>query len=399
MLRQPLHPALPLFAAALSASLAAQSALLQVGPTRPFATIQAAVAAANAGDAIEVDPGTYAAFTIVGKRLAVFANRGGGGTPTFTVTGAPAITITGLASGDCVTIADALVTSSAAAPSILIDNQDQGHVRLLDVRVLAQTLGVVPFAGLIEARHTTTVWLDGVRAGDHRFRANGLGGSTGLAGLFVDACALHLTRCVLEGMRSDDPALDSGEGLGIVGGGTAWLVDCSLLGGLPPLNALPGVHGGHAIHDRGGQSGPIRACDNTLGPTDPAAAVFAVGGAPAFLAACLPDSIVRTRLPTGSGVLAVGTTTNLTVQANVPGRAFVTLLAGDFGTTTAPFLTGDLLIAGSFGILAGGVLTGPTSITLPLPPAPTLTGLHGTAQTVLVEATFITSTAAGFVVR
>ena len=34
-----------------------------------------------------------------------------------------------------------------------------------------------------------------------------------------------------------------------------------------------------------------------------------------------------------------------------------------------------------------------------LPPVPALTGLHGTAQTALVEATFVLSTAAGFVVR
>ena len=184
------------FCTLLTATLAAQNVLL-VGPTQPFADVQAALGFASDGDVVEVEPGTYPPFTIVGKRVAVVAKKGPGLPGTFTVTGAPAITVGALAPGQSVTIANARITATALGAAITIDTAGAGSVRLLDTIVTAGNLGVVPNVGLIEVRNSPAVWFDRLRAGDYRWRANGAAGFTGLAALFVDQANVHVARSVL----------------------------------------------------------------------------------------------------------------------------------------------------------------------------------------------------------
>lgn len=379
--------------------LAAQ-AVLRVGPARPFATIQAAVGAAVDGDVIAVDTGTYPAFAIVGKRLAVVADQGAGGP--FTVLGAPAIAVSGLGPGQTVTIAHAVANATVTGPAIAIANAGSGDVRLQHVTVLGGHFGTVPYRGLVEVVTTGSLWCEGLRAGDYRFRADGASGSHGLAALFVDATPTCLDGCVLQGMRADLPTTAGGDAVRCMGPTTLWAIDCHLVGGMAPLNALPGVLGGHAVHDAGGQARGIRLCGCTLLTTDPAAAAFAVAGVPSYTHACLPESLGRTDLPVGVTAVAPGTTAVFTVTAEVGNRVFATLLAAGFGSSSLPILEGALLVDSSFAVLTAGVLQGPVTVPLALPPWPGLTGLQATVQSVLVEAPPAVSyptTAAAFTIR
>jgi hypothetical protein len=383
----------------LLASVAAQGSVRQVGPGRPFADIQSAVNAATNGDVVEVDPGTYAPFVIQGKQIAVIGNQSTGAGASFTVSGAPAITITGLQPLQQVTIAHARATATAAGPAIAISNQGNGNVRLLHVTVLSGDLGLTGYEGLIEVRDTGSLWCDRVRVGDYRFRCIGATGTSGLAALFVVSTPVQLARSVLQGNRSDDPSIGSGDAIRMVGG-TLWAIGCSLAGGLPPLNGLPGVPGGHAIHDASGTAGAIRVCATTLVSTDPAVPLFAVQGQPSFLAACSPDSIARTELPPGVTEVAVGSTSSFTVSVEVGNQAFVTLLGTSFGSQPLSILLGDLLVGGSFDILTGGVLVTPIAIPITIPAQPTLVGLQCALQSVLVgPATYAAASAAGFTIR
>ncbi|MCU0863112.1 MAG: hypothetical protein MUC36_04915 [Planctomycetes bacterium] len=385
----------------LPAPLAAQGIVRQVGPTRAFADIQAAVNAAANGDVIEVDPGTYAPFVIQGKQLAVIGNQSSGAGAVFTVSGAPAITVTGLQPFQQVTIAHARATATAAAPAIVITGNGLGHVRLLAVEVLSNSFGPVAYDGLIEVRDVESLWCDRVRAGDYRYRCNGAAGTAGLAALFVDSTPVQLTRTVLQGNRSDAPSIEGGDAIAIRGSDSLWAVDCHLVGGQPPVGAWLGVLGGHAVHDVGGSAGSIRCCATVLLTTDPAASAVAVQGAPSFLMACLPDTIARTELPLGVTELALGSTTPVTVRAEVGNQAFVLLLGTGFGSIALPNLLGELVVGGDLGILTGGLITGPVAIPIAIPLQPSLVGLQGVLQSVLVGAAsaFSAATAAGFTIR
>ncbi len=393
--------------AALSASVFCMTALpaqnvLQVGPTQPFVDVQTALGFASDGDVVEVEPGTYPPFTIVGKRVAVIAKKGPGLPGTFAVTGAPAITIGALGPGQSVTIANARITATAVDAAIRIDTAGAGSVRLLDTIVTAGNLGVVPHDGLIEARNSPAVWLDRVRAGDYRWRANGAAGFTGLAALFVDQANVHVARSVLQGMRSDNPALHGGDAIRVVGSGRLTSLDSLLTGSMAPLLALPGVLGGHAIHDFGGNSGPIRVCGGSLAVADVASSPFAVLGSPSFLLACLPDTIVRTELPAGTSEWRLGATTTATVSVEVPGTICVLAIGDGFGLSTHPAVAGDLLLDGALAVLAGAVVTTPWNVPLTMPSSPLLVGMQGTLQAIAVggsSAPLATAGAAAFTVR
>lgn len=395
------HVFASLFLALLTATSAAQNVLV-VGPSQPFVDVQAALGFASDGDVVEVEAGTYPAFTIVGKRVAVIAKKGPGLPGTFTVTGSPAITVGALAPGQSVTIANARITATALGASIVIDTAGAGSVRLLDTIVTAGNLGVVPNEGLLEVRNSPAVWLDRVRAGDYRWRANGAAGFTGLAALFVDQANVHVARSVLQGMRSDNPALHGGDAIRIVGSGRLTCLDSWLTGSMAPLLAQPGVLGGHAIQDFGGISGPIRVCGGNLTVADVASSPFAVLGAPSFLMACLPDTIVRTELPAGTTEWLLGTTTTATVTVEVPGSACVLAIGDSFGLATHPVVAGDLLLDGALAVLAGAVVTTPWNVPLGMPVSPFLVGMQGTLQAIAVggsSAPLATVGAAAFTVR
>lgn len=401
-----MHASFRSFAAVLAsvfcmAVLPAQNVLL-VGPTQPFVDVQAALAFASDGDVVEVEAGTYPPFTIVGKRVAVIAKKGPGLPGTFTVTGSPAITIGALALGHSVTIANARITATALGAAIAIDTAGAGSVRLLDTIVTAGNLGVVPNVGLIEVRNSPAVWFDRLRAGDYRWRANGAAGFTGLAALFVDQANVYVARSVLQGMRSDNPALHGGDAIRVVGSGRLTCLDSLLTGSMAPLLALPGVLGGHAIQDFGGTSGPIRVCGGSLAVADVASSPFAVLGSPSFLMACLPDTIVRTALPAGTNDWLLGTTTTATVSVEVPGSACVLAISDSFGLATHPVVVGDLLVDGALAVLAGAVVTTPWNVPIGMPVSPFLVGMQGTLQAVIVggaSAPLAVAGAAAFTVR
>lgn len=394
----------------LASAPAQGGSVLAVGPGQAHATIQGAVDAAVDGDVIEVAPGSYAAFSIVNKRLSVVAvDPTSAGPATFTVVAvpnAPGILVEGLVGGRRVTLAGArLAHASPTHPAVLVRNNPGGDVRLQDVAVTtAANLGVVPYAGLLEVRNTASASLDRVSAGDHRVFGNGDAGAAGLAGLFSEATSLHLNRCRFSGLRSTLAAVAGGDGLRIDGSQTSWIVDSTLVGGFSAAGAVPGTLGGHPLHDSGGHSGPILVCDSTLMPTVSTVSWFAVATVPSFLAACLGDSIGRTTLSPFATSLQIGTTTAFTVEADVYNRAFLTVFSTEFSFGEIPGLVvGATLIGGHVAVLLVGSLNGPQTIPLTIPAVPAAIGLQATVQSALLDpygaSTWAMSTAAGFTVR
>ena len=66
-----------LVAVALTVPMAASATTLQVGPDKPYVTIQSAIDAAVDGDVIEIDPGTYSEQLAVGSRSIDLVGLGG----------------------------------------------------------------------------------------------------------------------------------------------------------------------------------------------------------------------------------------------------------------------------------------------------------------------------------
>lgn len=407
-----MHVHARLLAAICTASLTfAQGAVFQVSPSGAITDIQTAVNMAGDGDLIEVAPGAYPAFSVSGKRLSVVGIDPVTNAPaTFTVLGAPnteAIRIDGLTPGQLVTVSGArIVHTNTTAAAIVIANNPSGHVHLLDVVVTTLTnLGAVPYEGVVEVANTRSVWFDRVRAGDHRVFASGASGAT-LAGLFCDASQLHLNQCDFRGLRSANLNVAGGDGLRTVGLATVWMVDTVLYGGMSSAGLAPNTLGGHAVHDFDGQAGLIRACDCTLVPAIATVSAFAIAGAQAFLAACSDERISRTSLAPPTSALRIGTSTTVTVSANVGNRAFVLVIADDVEHLQAPgVFTGAFLFTGNVVSLVGGVVgVTPFQYPLQLPNVPTAIGMHLTLQSGLLNLsgstlTWSMSTAAGFTVR
>jgi hypothetical protein len=389
----------------------AQGTVFQVNTSGPITDIQTAVNMAGNGDLIEVAPGTYPAFSVVGKQLAVVGLDPITHLPaTFSVLGAastPAIQVHSLTIDQLVTISGARINhTNSTAPAIVIANNPLASVRLFDVAVTTfAALGNVPYDGLVELANTRAVWFDRVRVGDHRIYGVGSSGS-GVAGLLCDATSLHLMQCDFRGMRSSDAYVPGGDGLRLLGTAPTWLVDTVLYGGMSLAGAVPNTLGGHAVHDLGGQAGPIRACDCALTPIVDTVSIFAVAGVTAFLAACSDVTVGRTSLMPATSVVRIGTVATVAVSANVTNRLFVLMIGEGFDHLQVPGLfAGAFLYSGNSIALTGGLL-GATPFLYPLnlPNVPAAIGMHLTMQSGLIDpsgslSTWSMSTAAGFMVR
>ena len=149
----------------LTVSLLAASAgaaILRVGPTRPFANIQAAVNAANAsGDLILVDAGAYSPFDIVGKGVAILSD-----SAAFTITPSatrPAIRISSIAMAQSVMVGGFSTNVAFGGAAVIQMVACSGPVHLVDATITPTvSLTNVPMRAVIEAELCLSLWLENV---------------------------------------------------------------------------------------------------------------------------------------------------------------------------------------------------------------------------------------------
>jgi hypothetical protein len=402
-----------LLGVALAGNLTSQ--VLRVGPTRPFATIQAALTAAPAGAVIVVDPGTYPSFAVRGRGVAIVGDQGS----EFTiqgVAGVPAIEVRGIPAGQTASIAN-VVTAHADANAPAIDvSGNAGTVRLHRVRVdlSGDVVGAAQQAAVEIADTSTawlatcTVWSDSPRRGSTR---NPLGapivGNAGLSALQVLRSGVVLQDCRLRGY--DAPPAGAvpqwgGDALRLREGARAslssWVVR-------PQPHVLAGGaathYGGSAIHVVSAQpvdaptrcgfvsllrgAGSVRAggfyaINNDGGIVN--AGGFVLDRTPTL---CPFEDAGETRF--AQPVVPVGGSAVLSVWAPEGNRGYAAFTALSTRLSSPPpgFMGLLLLDVGAGAVLlSAGFLASSLQLTLQVPNVVQLTGLHLSAQAVLAPA-------------
>ncbi len=241
-----------------------------VGPTRAFTQISAALVPATTGDVILVDPGTYQPFDVNGEGVAIVGN---GGTYTIaSVANTPEIRVRNLAANVNVTILDAEISyNDQGAPAIRIEN-NAGAVRLGRVEITPNGHVFSTSAqAVIEVDNTKTFWLV-----DSYFYWEGIEPLTGnpieyyavttnplAAGNPVEvndgvsALQLKNSHGVIQNsrLRGYEGGTHGGDGLRLIDDGTdlsdasAWLLEDRVNPDYRThFQGGPGENGGHAVH-------------------------------------------------------------------------------------------------------------------------------------------------------
>ncbi|MCC6673037.1 MAG: hypothetical protein IT458_18375 [Planctomycetes bacterium] len=379
-------------------------AVLRVGPGRAFATIQPAIDAAAHGDLILVDAGTYPAFAVDGKSVAILADQPGTPFEVLLQQGAPAIRVRNLAAGQPVTVQGCFVrVGTGAAPALALE-QCAGAVRLRAIRL--EPVADLPAAALravVEIRACAAAALSDVSVAPAAPRQGqtypgvpvGSGVDHGIAALLVEASAVRLTRCTLVGYdNSLAPATGryGGDGVRILGSGTV-RVD-----GAPTRIAggAGGESGGNALHHLGAGGPDVLSCGVNPG-------AFVAGGGPfpggilavrhdrgriapgieRFVPACLFEAAGTVE---AADRCAIGTSCALDL-ASFFARPFW-LFLGPTGHGRVPGIENPLYLDdGSpllLGVAAGNLASPPVArVVLAVPALPSLVGLQLSAQAVL----------------
>lgn len=148
---------MPLLLAALMADLTAGN-VLRVGPGRPYASIAAAIAAAQDGDLIAVDPGVYPEFTLDGKGVTIVS---AGGAPIVlqAAPGSPAVRIRNLTATQQVSVSDlAIAYADGSAPALDL-SACAGTVRIRNVVIdPVADLPPSPTRAVVDVRACALVW-------------------------------------------------------------------------------------------------------------------------------------------------------------------------------------------------------------------------------------------------
>lgn len=237
------------------------AAVLRVGPTRVHRTIQSAVNAAQSGDLVIVDSGTYAGFSIVGKAISIVP----AGT-SFTVTvpaGAPGILVRGLVYPAQVTLVGARIDyASASQPAVRLQN-NTGTVRISQLAInLAADLCGAAQAGAFVVEGTRSFWLIDSRISTASARKASaltpLGSNDGVSGMFVrDSDGIVQNSQV----RGYDACRDyAGDAVRMTGDTSLWILDDLAASPQPSVfqGGDGGKFGGNALHYLGAGSGLSR---------------------------------------------------------------------------------------------------------------------------------------------
>lgn len=285
---------------ALAFGVTAQ-AVLQVGPTATYATIQAAVDAAAPGDIVEVFPGAYAEFTL-----------------------AKALTIRAAAVGAVVSV----ITANPNTIDVPLGGQVRvcglqlGHTRCSGSGVasfedcvfapLPGFLNVIP-PGIYATQTAVTLWrctVNGngaIHAFDSRFslvQCDVLGSASSIylvytAAMVADNCVVHASDCTFRG--GDFGANGGGyPAIWIRTSGTFDLVGCGVFGG---STTAPGRLGDIAVTHVAGML-RHRDCQFVTGSGPSGSPMPIAGGGPVAAAPLLGVSLTETALTLGGSMTA-----------------------------------------------------------------------------------------------
>lgn len=161
---------------ALAARQSTAGTVITVGPGRQFGDLPQAVAVAQSGDLILVDPQTspnptpYSPIVIHGRGISILSSVPGQRYLIAATSLQPGIDVSSIIRGESVTIYEADIQyPDSAAPAIRVQTS-AGGVRFQNVKVLTQSNLTSGPSAMIEVDHSESVWLSQVEA-----RANGWG--------------------------------------------------------------------------------------------------------------------------------------------------------------------------------------------------------------------------------
>ncbi len=276
------------FAAFLLAPIASAGNVLTVGSGQTYAQITTALAAAQPGDLILVDPGFYAPFTIDGASVSDVSVVASGFQFSITPTsGVPEITVTNVSAGHTVTVIGAYIDyADLSAPAVLVTG-NSGAVRFsgLDVNQDDDLLGTSARA-CVEVVETDTFWLIDSSIWStvqwFAWTSNPLVAS-GITNDGVSALLLEDSSGIVQNSRLNGYHNDAGlggatgyggDGVRAIGENTSlWLLEDHETPGYSGFfRGRNGLYGGHAVHQVRSEflSSRIRSCggpDNSLSLT------------------------------------------------------------------------------------------------------------------------------------
>lgn len=214
---------------ALALALAATD-VLDVGPTRPYAEIQSAIHAAQSGDIIRVDEGTYGHFVISNKSLRILPREEGA---RVSIAGAVRIQET---QADQTVVLDGLriTGTTSSTQAALVIGLTLGPVRVQDCVVTGSADGFQPATGnrvgvlAVQADDLTIV--DSSITGGEDYRSNGA--TIGQEGMVILDSRVTLWSSTVTGTDCDIQAFSMNGGDGIRAFDSDLLVDgCTLQSG------------------------------------------------------------------------------------------------------------------------------------------------------------------------
>ncbi len=402
------------------ASSSAAGNVLAVGPGQAYATVQDAVNAAQNGDLVLVDPGTYPPFEIksgVGPKQLTIAPSSGLYTIQ-AVAGIPEIRIEDVPIGRTVTVIGAqILFDDPNAPAVVVRN-NRGTVRLhlLDV-VESSFLNGASVSAAVEVENTRTFWLSDSQVwsvtpqvGDStNLLCVGNLCNDGISGVQVTDTSGVIQNSRVSGYEnssSTTPTGCGGDGLRLIGDSSFWLLENTLSGGYHSIfRGGAGIYGGHAIHQVrtpadgslnsscGGSSSPgwspgarllvgqgkvggFYGINNTNGSVG-------VGGGPvAFMVPGLCGDAYANESDILSAVIPLGG--DMTVRMwTKKARQFALVVSPATRYDRQPGLVGRGMLGPNRALLgSAGITTAQTALAVdfPVPVVPSLIGLQVTVQ-------------------
>jgi hypothetical protein len=384
--------------------------VLRVGPTKAFATLQAAVDAAGGGDVILVDPGTYPAFVVDGKALSI-VGADGAAFDVQTAPGVPAIRVRNVPAGGVASVLGARVSYAEPSVPAVHVTANAGAVRFsrLLVSLDADLPNAAPRAA-VEVEDTASFWLIDSQVWSTIPRLGNTldpaGANDGLSALEMRDSDGVVQNVLLRGY--DNSGMYAGDGLRARGDVSAWLrtdiVNNSANSRFAGGNG--GAYGGHAVHLVGpkGNRDQIKMCPGlALDPSsgalqkggkygindDPGITTFPCGPGWTCTSYRTPDTCAGEQL--GENTLLADTVAPgglITLRVwTARTRSYTTVMSATtrYARSLGAFAGHPLIRTSSFVVVSSGVsVAGVTTVVnLPVPSQSGLAGLQLTFQTAL----------------
>ncbi len=233
--------------------------LITVGPGQQFADLPPAVAVAQSGDLIQVDPSgaPYSSIVIQGQGISILSSIPGQRYSIAATAQQPAIDVSSIQQGESVTIYEVdILYPDSTAPAIRVQ-ASPGGVRFRDVQILPTSNLTTGPSAMIEVDHSQSVWLSQVVAHGNRIGVNASG--NGVHGLLLRNSGALV-------QSSSFTAFDSISGSG--GNGIEldqsrlWTTAIAL--GSTQIAGGNGATGGHGIFLTNGNTSQALGCERDL---------------------------------------------------------------------------------------------------------------------------------------